>query len=72
MHPGIEFMEVSDRKVRKIGYDIGECTLIVEFKNMILNYYGVPRTLYDRLKMADSVVGFLAANVNGKYEYLRR
>jgi hypothetical protein len=46
--------------------------LIVEFKNGgRYNYYDVPETIFERMKVAPSKGQFLAQNVKGAYRYAR-
>jgi len=46
--------------------------LIVEFKNGgRYNYYDVPETIFERMKVAPSKGQFLAQNVKGIYRYAR-
>ncbi|WP_080962172.1 KTSC domain-containing protein [Chromobacterium subtsugae] len=63
---------VMSSNVESIGYDEGSQTLEVEFKNgAVYQYFDVPEQVYDGLRSADSVGGFLAANIKGVYRYSR-
>lgn len=63
---------VSSSNVESVGYDEDSGTLEVEFKNGTLyQYFDVPQGTYDGLVSADSVGGYLAANIKGVYRYSR-
>jgi len=56
--------------VARVGYDEDSSTLQVEFKNGgTYQYFDVPEHLSARLRDADTVGGFLAANIKGSYRY---
>lgn len=63
---------VTSSNVASVGFDPESGTLEVEFHNgSIYQYFDVPETVYDGLVNADSVGGFLAAEVKGTYRYSR-
>lgn len=56
--------------VAAVGYDENSDTLQVEFHNGgTYQYFDVPESLFESLRDADSVGGFLAANIKGSYRY---
>lgn len=56
--------------VAAVGYDENSDTLQVEFHNGgTYQYFDVPESLFEQLRDADSVGGFLAANIKGSYRY---
>ena len=67
-------MKLGDHKTLKliklVGYDEESTTLQVEFNNgSAYQYFDVPEHLFNGLRDADSVGGFLAANIKGSYRY---
>jgi len=61
---------VSSSNVNSIGYDEETSTLGVEFNNgASYQYFDVPEYLFEGLRDADSVGGFLAAHIKGRYRY---
>ncbi|MGA3211047.1 MAG: KTSC domain-containing protein [Terriglobales bacterium] len=68
----MEYTEVTSTNVFGVGYDLGSCTLLVDFLNgSQYLYFEVPPDLADGLVNADSVGGYLAKHIKGKYEYRR-
>jgi hypothetical protein len=66
----MEMISVDSSNVAEIGYDEESSTLQIEFKNgTIYQYFDVPVDLFDGLRTADSVGGYLAANIKGVYRY---
>ena len=63
---------VSSSNIDSIGYDEESQTLEVEFKNGTLyQYFDVPEHIFNGLIGADSIGGYLAANIKGNYRYSR-
>lgn len=63
---------VSSSSVASIGYDPESLTLEVEFVGgAVYQYFDVPETEYDGLLGADSIGGYLNANIKGRYRYVR-
>jgi uncharacterized protein len=63
---------VSSSSVASIGYDPESLTLEVEFVGGdVYQYFDVPDTEYDGLRGADSIGGYLNANIKGRYRYVR-
>lgn len=61
---------VSSSNINSIGYDKETSTLEVEFNNgSAYKYFDVPVSLFEGLRDADSVGGFLAANIKGSYRF---
>ncbi|MGY1889303.1 KTSC domain-containing protein [Pseudomonas jessenii] len=68
----MERVQVSSSNVESVGFDEDSETLEVEFKNGTLyQYFDVPKNVYEGLVGADSVGGYLAANIKGVYRYSR-
>jgi hypothetical protein len=68
----MERVQVSSSNVESVGFDEGSETLEVAFKNgTIYQYFDVPENVYEGLVGADSVGGYLAANIKGVYRYSR-
>ena len=66
---------VTSANVAAIGYEPETQTLRVQFKGpdgkprpKVYSHKGVPAELHGRLMAADSIGGFYAANVRGKFD----
>lgn len=58
--------------VAGFGYNETTQVLTVEFKNgNRYNYYDVPSSIFEGMKSAPSIGGYLHANVKGCYRYAR-
>lgn len=61
---------VNSSNVQTVGHDDDSSTLQVEFKNgAMYQYFDVPEAVFIALREADSVGGYLAANIKGTYRY---
>lgn len=61
---------VTSTNVESLGYDSASETLEVEFKNgTVYQYFDVPERVYEELRDASSVGGYLATQVKGVYRY---
>ncbi len=61
---------VTSSNVESVGYDEDSSTLEIEFKNgSTYQYFDVPENVFANLRDADSVGGYLAANIKGSYRY---
>lgn len=68
----MEYTQVESTNVLGVGYEIGTCTLLVDFLNGSRYIYSdVPPDVADGLVNADSVGKYLAKHVKGKYDYQR-
>ncbi|MDE1168501.1 MAG: KTSC domain-containing protein [Pseudomonas sp.] len=68
----MERSPVSSSNVESVGYEEDSETLEIEFKNGTLyQYFDVPQSVFDGLRSADSVGGYLAQNIKGVYRYSR-
>ena len=68
----MERENVSSSNVQSVGYDETSETLEVEFKNgSVYQYFGVPEQVYQQLKNAGSVGGYLASDIKGEYRFSR-
>ncbi|MBG9993437.1 KTSC domain-containing protein [Pseudoalteromonas sp. NZS127_1] len=66
----MNMINVDSSNVAAVGYDEESTTLQVEFNNgSAYQYFDVPEHLFNGLRDADSVGGFLAANIKGSYRY---
>ena len=66
----MNMINVDSSNVAAVGYDEESATLQVEFNNgSAYQYFDVPEHLFYGLRDADSVGGFLAANIKGNYRY---
>ncbi len=66
----MQMINVDSSNVTAVGYDEDSDTLQVEFHNGgTYQYFDVPVHLFEGLRDADSVGGFLAANIKGSYRY---
>lgn len=56
----------------RFAYDSQSNVLTVEFKaGGTYNYYDIPETVFDQMKVAQSKGHFLAQQVKGRYRYAR-
>ena len=63
-------ISVSSNNVESLGYDADSETLEVEFKNgTVYQYFDVSERVYEELRDAASVGGYLATQVKGIYRY---
>lgn len=63
---------VVSSNIASIGYDQNSSTLEIEFNNgTIYQYFDVSERVFEELKSASSVGGYLAANIKGIYRYSR-
>jgi hypothetical protein len=68
----MERRAVSSSNVRSVGYDVGDGTLEVEYKNGSLYQYShVPEAVYSALMHAPSIGLYLKENVKDRYRYQR-
>lgn len=66
----MDMINVDSSNVAAVGYDEDSSTLQVEFNNGgMYQYFDVPVNLFEGLRDADSVGGYLAANIKGRYRY---
>ena len=66
----MDMTNVDSSNVAAVGYDEDSFTLQVEFnKGGIYQYFDVPEHLFEGLRDAESVGGFLAANIKGHYRF---
>jgi len=66
----MEMTRVASSNIASVGYDEDSSTLQVEFNNgTTYQYFDVPENLFIGLRYADSVGGYLAANIKGTYRY---
>lgn len=66
----MEMKHVDSSNIQAIGYDAESSTLQVEFKNGgTYQYFDVPEKIFEGLRDADSVGGYLAANIKGVFRY---
>ena len=63
---------VNSSNVAAVGYDEDSQTLQVEFNNgSTYQYFDVPKAIYDGLYHANSVGGYLNANIKGSFRFSR-
>ena len=61
---------VSSSNVASVGYDMESSTLEIEFNNGgVYQYFDVSEQIFNELKTASSVGGYLASNIKGRYRY---
>lgn len=66
----MEKTPVVSSNVESIGYDEDSSTLEIEFKNgATYQYFDVPENVFNELRDADSVGGYLAARIKGSYRF---
>lgn len=66
----MEMQFVESSNVERIGYDNGSSTLRVEFKTGgTYDYFGVPEDIFENLRHASSVGGYLASAIKGSYPF---
>ena len=66
----MEMIQVSSSNVAAIGYDSDSETLQIEFNNgTTYQYFDVPEEVFEGLRDAGSVGGYLAAHIKGRYRY---
>lgn len=59
--------------IARFGYDETSQVLTVEFKSSgTYNYFDVPETVFEQMKVAPSKGEFLARNLKGIYRYARQ
>ena len=63
---------VSSSNLAEIGYDGSTQTMEVCFKSGgTYQYFDVPRDIYDELRTAESLGGYLNSEVKGRFRYAR-
>jgi len=66
----MQMINVDSTNVASVGYDEDSSTLQIAFKNgTMYQYFDVPENVFIGLRDADSVGGYLAANIKGTYRY---
>ena len=64
----MDMIMVNSSNVALIGYDSD--TLQIEFNNgTVYQYFDVPEHIFEGLRDADSVGGYLAVHIKGSYRY---
>ncbi|MDP3819094.1 MAG: KTSC domain-containing protein [Methylotenera sp.] len=68
----MERTAVTSSNIASVGYDTDSATLEIEFNNgTIYQYFDVSEQVFNELKGASSVGGYLASNIKGIYRYSR-
>lgn len=68
----MEMIPVTSSNVEALGYDAGSGTLQVEFKNgSTYQYFDVPETVFQELRVAGSVGAYLSSNIKGVFRFSR-
>ena len=68
----MERTPVTSSNIASVGYDTDSQTLEIEFNNgTIYQYFDVSEQVFNELKGAGSVGGYLAAHIKGVYRYSR-
>ncbi|MCK9619581.1 MAG: KTSC domain-containing protein [Methylobacter sp.] len=68
----MEKINVTSSNVESIRYYEDSSTLEIEFKNgATYQYFDVPENVYNGLRDAGSVGGYLASTIKGNYRYSR-
>jgi hypothetical protein len=66
----MDMINVDSSNLAAVGYDEESSILQVEFKNGgTYQYFDVPENLFEGLRDADSVGGFLAKNIKGGFRF---
>ncbi|RYH00406.1 MAG: KTSC domain-containing protein [Alphaproteobacteria bacterium] len=66
----MEMQFVDSSNIERIGYDSNSSTLRIEFKsNRTYDYANVPENIFNELRNASSVGGYLAKNIKNIYPY---
>jgi hypothetical protein len=66
----MNMIQVASSNIAAIGYDEASSTLQVEFNNgTVYQYFDIPEYLFEGIRDADSVGGYLAAQIKGNYRY---
>ena len=66
----MKMIPVESSNVESVGYDDGSSTLQVAFKKGgMYQYFDVPKGVFEALRDASSVGGYLASNIKGRYRY---
>ncbi len=66
----MEMTPVESSNIEAVGYDGDSSTLQVEFKNGgTYQYFDVPEHVFEGLRDAESVGGYLASVIKGSYRY---
>ena len=61
---------VSSTSLASVGYDSESDRLEIEFvQGAVYEYFAVPPTIHQSLIEADSIGGYFAANIKGKYDF---
>jgi hypothetical protein len=61
---------VSSSNIASVGYDFDSSTLEIEFNNgAVYQYFDVNETIYNELIGAQSIGGYLAETIKGRYRY---
>lgn len=66
----MDMIQVTSSNIAAIGYDSDSETLQVEFNNgTTYQYFDIPEQIFEGLREAGSVGGYLAAQIKGNYRY---
>jgi len=66
----MERIPVSSSNIASVGYDANSSTLEIEFNNgAVYQYFDVNENIYEELIAAESVGGYLASNIKGRFRY---
>jgi len=66
----MDMIQVDSSNVAAIGYDSDSETLQIEFNNgTTYQYFDIPEQIFEGLRDAGSVGGYLAAQIKGSYRY---
>lgn len=72
MEADLKLEPVVSSNVAAIGYDVKWMVLTVQFKNGgTYEYQGVPPSVYEALRTAESIGGYLAKHIKPKFEAKR-
>lgn len=68
----MKMIPVDSSNVESVGYDEGSSTLQVSFKKGgMYQYFDVPKDVFEALRDASSVGGYLASHIKGRFRYSR-
>jgi hypothetical protein len=68
----IELKEVKSSNIQAIGYDKDSQTLHVKFVgNNVYEYAAVPQELFESFSGSESKGKFFAANIRGRFQFLK-
>lgn len=67
----MEMVSVVSTNVEQVGYDADTQVMAVRFKSGLYHYFDVPELVYQELLASESKGTYLAANIKGRYAFMK-